>query len=213
MKDYNSYFFDIDGTLIDTTGIIYKSCQKVCLKHAGFDPEFGFIASLTGLPLDRVIGNCLDGKCDYDMEQAIRDYKEYQSLIYKDYLKVFPHVNHVLGQLKSRGKKIAAVTSRRLESLKPYLTFTDSLQYFEVLVTPEMTTHHKPHPMPAIKAIDLLKTTPDQCLFIGDSIFDIQCGQKAGTDTAFVDWSFSNIDKLDEGPTYIISDMKELLVN
>lgn len=213
MKDYKCYLFDIDGTLLDTTELIVKSCQKVCLKNAGFNPGFDFIASLTGLTLDKVLASCLDGNCDYDMARVIREYKDYQQAIYRDHLKVFPDVNHVLHHLKSQGKKIAAVTSRRLESLEPYLRFTDSLQYFDTLVTPEATTQHKPHPMPAIKAIDLLKTTPEQCLFVGDSIFDIQCGQKAGTDTAFVAWSFNSTDELEQGPTYIISNMKELLVN
>jgi pyrophosphatase PpaX len=213
MKDYDCYLFDIDGTLIDTTELIFKCFQKTCLQYAGYAPKIEFIAGMTGLPLNVLVERCLDGKCDYEMETVILEYKAFQKTIFKDHLKLFPNVNEVLGKLKKQGKKIAAVTSRRQESLKPYLIYTNTLQYFDVLVTPELTTHHKPHPMPAVRAIELLQTKPEKCLFVGDSKFDIQCGQSAGTDTAFVSWSFNQPDELKKPSTYLISSMEDLIID
>lgn len=211
MRDYKCYLFDIDGTLIDTTELIYKCFQKICLDYGKFDPEFDYIAGMIGLPLPTMIHDCLDDKCEFEMAIVIGDYKRFQQSIFEEYLKLFLNVNAVLGKLKENGKKIAAVTARRKESLVPYLEHTNSLQYFDLLVTPEMTKHHKPHPMPAETAIEQLNSTPDDCLFIGDSIFDMQCGQSADTDTAFVAWSHNNPDQLEKPPTYILSSMMDLL--
>ena len=74
----------------------------------------------------------------------------------EDNVSLFPHVTESLETLKNAGKKLAIVTSRRRFSLERILQSTDTAKYFDVLVTPEDTTRHKPEAEPALKAMSLL---------------------------------------------------------
>ncbi|MBO5428573.1 MAG: HAD hydrolase-like protein, partial [Peptococcaceae bacterium] len=60
---------------------------------------------------------------------------------------------------------------------------------FDVIITPESTIEHKPHPAPALKAIELLGVSPEETIMIGNSMHDLQCGRQAGCRTAFVQYS------------------------
>ncbi len=210
MKQYRYYLFDADGTLFDTTGMI---CS--CFKHTA---EFLGSAPLSDTQIISNIGLTLRdqmevyfGKMTDQKFESIRKYHmDYQLSIYRQYLRLFPGVGEGLKELKEGGKRCAVVTSRMKNTLELYLSETGILQFFEYLVTPEDTTRHKPEPDPAIKALELLGGRPEEALFVGDSIYDIECGKNAGTDTAFVKWSLTEISDLTIKPTHIISDMREL---
>jgi pyrophosphatase PpaX len=80
------------------------------------------------------------------------------------------------------------------------------------MVTPDHTEKHKPEPEPALKAISLLGAQKEESVFIGDSLFDIQCGTNAGIDTAFVTYSKTKSDQLAVKPTYLIKSLEDLCV-
>ena len=58
----------------------------------------------------------------------------------------------------------------------------------------------------------LLNAQKEQSVFIGDSLFDIQCGTNAEIDTAFVTYSKTKSDQLAVKPTYLISSLEDLCV-
>ena len=60
--------------------------------------------------------------------------------------------------------------------------------------------------------MSLLKAIKEESVFIGDSLFDIQCGASAGIDTAFVTYSKTKSDQLSVKPTYLIDSLEDLCV-
>ncbi len=113
--------------------------------------------------------------------------------------------------LKTSGKKLAVVTSRKRETAEIYLKYIGIYGFFDAIVTPELTQKHKPSPQPALKALEMLSAFPEESVFIGDSFYDIECGSNAGMDTIFVSWSHNDPDKIRPSPTFIINSMTELL--
>jgi HAD superfamily hydrolase (TIGR01549 family) len=54
-------------------------------------------------------------------------------------------------------------------------------QYFDVVVTPAITGRLKPHPEVRQTAVDLLRSDPEQTLYVGDRVdVDVQAAQNAG---------------------------------
>ena len=212
IKGYESYLFDIDGTLLDTTELIYLCFDHVCQKFGKFSPSFQQIAGLVGLPLTTMFQICFKNRVPVDIDVVTQAYKAHQKVLYTSHLKLFPKVDDVLKTLKNQHKKIAAVTARKKESLVPYLEHTGILVYFDVLVTPEMTDQHKPHPLPALTALSLLKTPPERAIMIGDARYDIECGAAAGLDTGFVTWSHNSVDDIGITPTFILNNITDLIV-
>jgi pyrophosphatase PpaX len=209
-KKYSAFLFDADGTLIDTTELIYQCFVHTLELFSGPKLARELIVSHIGLPLYAQLGKYF-GEMEKDRADEIAAaHMEYQLSIADRYLRAFPGAAEVLSKLASQGMKLAVVTSRRMNTTKPYLEKTGLAQYFRVIVTPECTQNHKPHPEPALKAIELLKCDASEALMIGDSSYDIECGAGAKIDTAFVGWSQAGVESLKVRPTMIVNNFSEL---
>lgn len=211
MKSYSAYLFDCDGTLIDTTELIYQCFLYSCKKYGDLEVKREDVFSNIGILLRNQLIHFLGPLSEENLSEITKAHMDYQLKIYKDYLHLFPEVAETLSQLKDNGKKLAVVTSRKTFTLNLYLKHTGILQYFDTLITPELTDKHKPDPEPALEALKQLSCPAEETLFVGDSIYDIECGAGTGMDTAFVTWSRINPDSLSIKPTFIINEMKELL--
>ncbi len=211
MKLYDSYLFDADGTLFDTVELICTCFQYVAEKYAGKTMDRSTIINGIGLPLKSQLITHLGP--DLDHEQILDDYLQYQLSIMQGSIRLFPHVIETLEMLKSAGKKLAIVTSRRRFSMEKILQSTDTARYFDVLVTPEDTTRHKPDAEPALKAISLLGADKSSTVFTGDALYDICSGASAGIDTIFVNWSHAARSSLPVTPTWAIDSLQELTIH
>jgi len=213
MKDYNYYLFDADGTLFDTTEMIYR-CFEHSFRHFKLEMvSADMVYSNIGLPLQKQLEIYTGSVNNPPFEEYKNVHMTYQLSIYKDFIRLFPQVDETLRALKECGKRCAVVSSRLKDSLMLFLEETDILNYFDIVMSPEGTVLHKPHPEPALKVLEMFGCKdPAAGLFVGDASFDIECGARAGMDTAFVEWSRCSVESLPIKPTYVIKDMKELLV-
>lgn len=211
MKRYPFYFFDLDGTLIDTADLIHECFKYLLSKEKLQVPPKKKITSLIGLPLKNQFQKYFPEKDEAGLEAVFNDYMGYQYLIYKDYLKLFPDVIETLALLKSEGHPLALVTSRRKKSAELFTQETGLFGFFDVIITPENTEKHKPEPDPAILAWTQLGKPKGTGLFVGDAEFDMACGKAAGLETAFVNWGPNDISSLKTKPDHILKSMKELI--
>lgn len=209
MKNYDYYLFDADGTLFDTTELICECFQYVAEKYANKQVDRQLIIQGIGSPLRPQVIEHLGA--DLDVEAILDDYLQYQLKAMEHSLTLFPEVTQTLRTLKASGKKLAIVTSRKRYSLGVFLEATGIHDYFDVLVTPEDTELHKPHPEPALKAIELLQAAKPATVFIGDAKWDVCSGNSAGIDTVFVNWSHTRAEELPEPPTWTIDTMTQLI--
>jgi pyrophosphatase PpaX len=85
-------------------------------------------------------------------------------------------------------------------------------RYFDVIVTADDTSEHKPKPTPILLALERLGAEPEAAIYVGDSPFDIEAGNAAGTATAAVTWGiFSRADLQASRPTYVLSRPQEIV--
>ncbi|MBD3390912.1 MAG: HAD-IA family hydrolase [Chitinivibrionales bacterium] len=210
MKDYTCYLFDVDGTLLDTAELIFRCFEYTCRRFAGIEADRDAVVRHIGLPLRRQLEVYMGPLTDERAREITAAHMEFQLSIYEKFLRPFPTVPEGMALLKRAGKRIGAVTSRKQRTLNLYLEQTALREYFDVLVSPEMTSAHKPGPEPAMKALEILGCTARESLMIGDSSFDIECGAGAGMDTAFVAWSHNDASLLPVAPTYVITDLRLL---
>ncbi len=210
MQPYDCYLFDADGTLFETTELIYRCFVYSLNKYADRNiPRDEIIAGI-GLTLRKQFERHIGPLSDEQFDRIQADHMDYQMRIYSDYLAPCPGVPEAIKKLHASGKQLAIVTSRKITSLSCFLRETGIHEYFAVIVTPDETAHHKPHPEPALKALELLKAAPETALFVGDAPFDIECGSRAGIDTAFVAWSHNKADQMPIAPTHVIHSMLDL---
>lgn len=210
MKEYSTYLFDIDGTLLDTMELIYQTFHYTCLKYTGKEPTREMIWSTVGIPLavqmDLYLGDTGDRK-----EEILNSHMARQAVIYKDYLKIFPDVRETLSALYNKGKTLGIVTSRTTPSLLCYLRHFDIEQYFSIIITPDCSGKHKPDPEPVFKALEQSSALPEETVFLGDAEVDILSGSRASVDTAFASWGPNRLEDLTVQPTWDLKSIKEFI--
>jgi len=120
-------------------------------------------------------------------------------------------VRGVLEALRGRGIRLAIVSFRRRELLKPLLSKMSWEQFFDVIITPEDVQRFKPDQDPFLKVAEVLKVRPEECIVIGDEPADILGGKAAGMRTIGVLTGMLDKTLLEElGPTSIIVSVAEL---
>lgn len=200
--------FDLDGTLIDTNNLIIQSFKHTYKKHLNEDVPESEILMYFGEPL-------LDTLARYDKDNAhilIQTYRAYNEAIHDELTKEIAGVKETLRELKALGIKLGVVTSKRGELAERGLKLFNLQDFMEVIVTPEHTAKHKPDAEPVLKACELLKIQPEEALMVGDSHFDILCGNNAGAKTCLVKYTALPVEKIMiHNPDFAVDEIKDIL--
>lgn len=212
MKQYKTYLFDVDGTLLDTTELIFQSFLNSCRVYGNYDITREEVYKHIGIPLRAQLELYLGKKTDDEYEELFDTHRNYQKSIFKKTLKAYSGVQAGLKELNNKGVQMGIVSSRTRDSLDRYMKHVEIFDLFTVISTPERTENHKPHPEPVLWALEQFNAKAEETLFIGDATFDIESGNSAGVDTAFVSWGHNSIDDIKAKPDYILNQFNELFV-
>ena len=200
--------FDLDGTLIDTSDLIFRSFESALdtVLHTQIPREE--LLWTFGRPLEQIMKS-LGGERADELLKAFRAY----SISHETDINLFPQVQETLAYLRAKGIKTAIVTSRiRPSTMRDLEILQVELALFDAIITPESTIEHKPHPAPALKAMELLGVSPEETIMIGDSMHDLQCGRQAGCRTAFVQYSMVPQEELRaQNPDYSVASLSDLI--
>jgi pyrophosphatase PpaX len=186
MTRYTTVLFDLDGTLIDSIRLILDSYHHTLQAH-GFPARTDehWLAGV-GTPLRSQFA---EWSHDPDLLEAmVATYRVYNLANHDRMVTAYPGVGEMLRRLHDGGIRLALVTSKNRQGALRGLELTGLAQYFDVLVCADDVQNPKPHPEPVERALALLGATPDETVFIGDSIHDMHSGRAAGVRTAAVLW-------------------------
>lgn len=208
MKQYTTFLFDFDGTLLDSNHHVIHCFQQAFREVRGIELPEKTITATFGIPLAQAL-------VDLDPEHAdelLRVYRKHSDAIGLSLLKEIDGARDTLQALHDAGCINAIVTSKKEENARTQMAHIGISDLIDILVGPEKTTAHKPDPAPVLYTLDALGVSADDCLMIGDSPNDILCGKNAHVDTAGVRFTAVDLDSLlATQPTYMISHLSELL--
>ena len=126
----------------------------------------------------------------------------------------FPYPNELL-KMPSRSKetiikisgkyKLGIVTSRIKRGIKTFFDLSHTKNYFDVVVTYEDTTKHKPEPEPLLLAAKRLKVKPSEAVYIGDGMSDMIAARAAKM--KYIHYSKTKV----KGPDLQVKSFREIL--
>ena len=198
--------FDFDGTLVDTTELIYQSMRHATGEILGKDLPREILLANVGQPLPRQM-ELLDAE---RAEALLESYRLHNEEHHDALIQEFPGVEASLARLRSAGVKVAVVTSKRRFSVRMALeSFPGLGEVVDRFVTMEDTTEHKPDPEPLLKGLEFLGgVPPEEAAYVGDSPFDVAAAKAAGTTSVAVSWGAFSEDTLREAaPDHIVKDI------
>ena len=203
--------FDLDGTLADTEELILASFRYATKTVLGRDIPDEELRAKIGQPLTVQMWDWADGS--QEVHDALFDtYLEHNERVHSQLIKSFPDTVRALEALRAAGLPLGIVTSKRSENARRAMQSTGIEGYFECLVAPDTFPAHKPEPGPVLHGCELLGTSPDECIYIGDSPYDLQAGRGAGCTTVAALWGMFDRDVLlAERPDFAIESLSELV--
>ena len=195
MQNFKAIFFDFDGTIADTVNGILATMTATFKELNLSVPQQDAMKSTIGM----LLGDALQQLGNLDDSQRVIAVKTYQRLFREVELpntRIFPGVSQTLQTLKSRGVKMAIVTSRGIESLRLILTQNNILEYFDELVTRDNGFKPKPAPEMVNYLLQKMHLAPSDVLVVGDTTFDIDMGTAAGCKTCAVTYGNHSAERL-----------------
>ena len=198
--------FDFDGTLVDTTDLIYQSMRHATGEVLGREISRDVLMANVGQPLPRQM-ELLSAE---HAEALLDSYRLHNEENHDALIKEFPGVEESLARLKAAGVRVGVVTSKRRFSVDMALkNFPGLGDVVDQWVTMEDTTEHKPRPEPLLKGLELLGNVPrEQAAYVGDSPFDVAAAKAAGVESVAVSWGAFSEDALRAAePDHLVPDL------
>lgn len=211
MSKYDTILFDFDGTVMDTNNVIIQSWQHTFRTLQNREQDVEKIISTFGEPLETTIKYLFP---DIPVQDAVEVYRSYHYDNFGELINVFPGVRELLRELKKRDYKVGLVTSRLRKTTMQGLEKYELVSYFDVIVTADDTTKHKPDPEPVNIALKRLGSLPETSMMLGDTMFDMRCAKNAGVDPVLVGWALAVTEEEKngpDGPKFIIEKAEDLL--
>ena len=183
---YQAYFFDLDGTLLNTTPDIAIAINIV-RERENLEPlEESFIEAGVGHGATVLLKHCFPDLFDKYLARLRNQF----SSAYLDHVCVhtqpYTHAIEGLKALRDQGKKVVLITNKPTLFAEPLLTSLGWKSYFDLLIYGDSFEERKPSPLPLQRAMKSIDVQPSSVLFIGDTEVDVQAAQAASVDVAIV---------------------------
>jgi pyrophosphatase PpaX len=200
--------FDLDGTVIDSGAIILASMRHAAKEVLGEEPPDELLMAAVGGPgLEAQMRALAPDRVD----ELVRVYRAHNEPLH-DELACCDGIEDVLVRLKDDGRTLGLVTAKRRATVRLAFDRLPLEHLFDTVVGGDETEGHKPDPEPLLLAAQRLDVEPSDCVYVGDSWFDIRAAKAAGMHSVAVTWGgMHHRSKLEaEQPDAIVDTAEEL---
>lgn len=212
MREFETYVFDLDGTLLETLKDLAASTnfalrQYDMPEHSIEDVRM-FVGNGVKKLMERAIPNGLDNP---KFEEVYATFRQHYLNHNLDTTKPYDGIPELLRELKGRGKKLAIVSN------KFYAATQDLARHFfpdtiEVAIGERENIKKKPAPDTVVEALRQLGVSKEGAVYIGDSDVDIMTARNSGLPCASVLWGFRDKEfLLEHGATFFADKPEDLL--
>ena len=197
--------FDNDGTLVDTYNMILESFKHATQEVLGKQFEAEYMAKAGQPPRDAM--SRLRAQCE-EQQRLLKAYRSHNEATHDQLIRAFPGIVDELAALCAEGFEMGVVTSKMHALAWRGLQVVGAAPYLGCLIGADDCAKHKPDPAPILLGCERMGAQPEECVYVGDSSFDIAAGNAAGCKTLRLR-ACSRGKLVVENPTEIIHEMAE----
>jgi pyrophosphatase PpaX len=195
--------FDLDGTLIDSIELILASMRHAFRARGSVVPSDAEWLEGVGIPLPTMFRRYAPD--EQELAALIAAYREHQLEHHDLMVRCYDAVVDTVCLLRGRGHPLAVVTSKADWLARRGLEHVGIAHLFDTIVGCDSCSRHKPHPEPVLTALERLGYRPEEAIFVGDSVHDIEAGNAAGVCTVGALWGpFDREQLLPAHPDYLL---------
>lgn len=204
---YKSLFFDLDGTLTDSSEGITK-CAQLALRH--FDipaEELSALRVFIGPPLRESFPKF--GVPESRVEEAVEVFRSRYNVVGKFENRPYDGIRELLGHLKQEGYRLFVATSKPEVTAKEILQKFDLAKYFEIICGATMDGQRDSKE--SVIQYLLSQIDGENALMIGDTAYDVNGANVFGIPTLGVTWGFGSREEMLEAGAIGLVDTPEAL--
>ncbi|HDI75636.1 MAG TPA: HAD family hydrolase [Thermoprotei archaeon] len=116
------------------------------------------------------------------VDKIIDEYGAYSQKFFKP----DPAAEKVVRKLKEKSIKVAVCTYSSRKIAYKVLRELGVLKLLDVISCRDDVEYPKPDPRHLLEVLNLLKVSPEAALYVGDSLFDVECARAAGVDIVVI---------------------------
>jgi len=200
--------FDLDGTLIDSVGLLLASVKHTFEGRTPAPTEEEWIAGI-GTPLAKQLRPYASSEEEAAEFQQI--YRVFQREHHDRLTTVFDGVQETLAELDRRGHPMGVVTSKSNEMMERGVRYVGLDRYMKTMIGADSCKIHKPDAFPVLLALKELGYNTDEAVFVGDSPHDINAGNAAKVISIAALWGpFTREQLAPSGPVHYLDSIRGL---
>lgn len=216
---YNTFIFDLDGTLLDTLQDLADSVNYALRQHHMPEHSVDDVRQFVGNGVRRLMEQAIpDGAANPDFEATFATFRQYYMLHSLDTTKPYDGIPELIHELKQHGCQLAVVSNKMMAATQQLVA------HFFPEIDVAIGEHEaegirkKPAPDTVIAALQQLevgqqpKNQQPKAVYVGDSDIDIATARNAGLPCISVLWGFRNRDFLQaHGATTFVEKPADIL--
>lgn len=193
---YDTYIFDLDGTLLDTLADLASAVNFALLRHNMPQRTIEEVRRFVGNGVRKLVERAVpEGTPEAEVERVLADFRTRYSAHSMDATRPYDGIAALLAALRRSGCGVAVVSNKYDAAVKAIIA-----HYFGSLVSVAIgegaAIRPKPAPDGVREALRQLGRTAERAVYIGDSDVDIATARAAGLPCVSVTWGFRSRDFL-----------------
>ena len=212
---YQTYIFDLDGTLLDTLGDLAASVNYAMRTHGMPEHSVDEVCRFVGNGVRRLMERAVPGGAAHPaFEAAFATFRRHYMEHSLDTTRPYEGIPEMLQELKRRGRHTAVVSNKFDAATKELCR-----HFFPDTIDVAVGEHEaegirkKPAPDTVLQALSQLEVGQEGAVYVGDSDVDIQTARNSGLPCISVLWGFRDREfLLAHGAETFVSQPLELLL-
>jgi HAD superfamily hydrolase (TIGR01509 family) len=177
--DVKAVLFDVDGTLVDTS-YLHAVTWWEAFAQAGHEVPMARVHRAIGMGSDQILDALLPGDRDKDADADIIAAHSALYSVYWSRLRPLPGAADLLRACKRRGLAVVLASSADEPEFAMLREALDAEDAIDAATFSGDVESSKPAPDLVEVALDKVGVPPEQAVFTGDTVWDVEACQKAG---------------------------------
>ena len=181
--------FDLDGTLVDTSGDLRRGINHLRQRYGLDEISSDRALSAVGRGVEQLVATVLGDGATVAIDQAVQEFSTYYLEHCTDDTEPYPGIVELLTELRQRGIKSAVVTNKPQQSAQ---LIVGALELpIDRVLGATSARPNKPDPAVLIEASRLLEVPLIASIYVGDMEIDLACARAADCPFVGVDFGFT----------------------
>lgn len=180
---YKAILYDIDGTLLDTLDMNMYPLIQIIREELGQEWTLEQVRPFYAQPGLKTIA-------DLGIREVDAVYARWVAYVnaYEKGAVPYPGMVAALTRIRASGIRQAVVSSKMRRQYEIDMGRYSMDTFMETAVLAEDTQKHKPDPAPILECLRRMGLQPEDVIYIGDTLSDLQAARNAGVDFGLAGW-------------------------